>query len=155
MPNITLPRLTTSYASVDAINEALAQIEVAVNDCLSRTGASPNQMQADIDANSKRILNLPNPNLDQEPVTLGALRAMSTVVLYEPNPHTHDWTTDITGKPSTFPPSSHTHAISEVVGLASTLSSLQNSVDTLSSEVTVFVQATQPTANAVGDLWFY
>lgn len=35
--------------------------------------------------------------------------------------HTHDYTTGITGKPSTFPPSAHTHTIANVTNLQTTL----------------------------------
>lgn len=154
MPNITLPSLTTSYGSVDLINTAFEQIETAINGSLSRSGEAPNQMQAALDMNSQRILNLPNPTSTHEPVTLGYLQGVSEVVVYEPNPHSHVWD-DITGKPSTFPPSTHAHNISDVTNLSTTLTGLQADIDALEARPRVFVQATQPTATATGDLWFY
>lgn len=155
MPNTTLPRLTTSYGSVDAINSALAQIEAALSDTLSRSGVVPNQMTGDLDLNGRRIVNLPRPSTPKEPVTLEALQDMSTIVLYEPNPHTHDWTNDITGKPATFLPSAHTHSILDITGLTATLAALQNSINVLNAQPLVNVQPTQPPPGQVNDLWFY
>lgn len=39
---------------------------------------------------------------------------------FPPSTHSHGWT-DITGKPSTFPPSAHSHVISDVTGLQTAL----------------------------------
>lgn len=52
--------------------------------------------------------------------------------------------TEVTGKPSTFAPSAHTHAASEIT--TGRLADQQRGV---------FVQAAQPTATAVGDLWLF
>ena len=154
MPEIILPRLTSGYASVEAINTALEQLENAINEALSREGDIPNQMNANLDMNSKRILNIPpavNPN---EPVTLGQLRNMSTVVLYEPNPHTHPWA-QITDKPATYPPSTHQHEISQVVGLSTQLTNLSNRLTDIEERPVVYVQSSEPTAENVNDLWIF
>lgn len=45
-------------------------IEAAVENTLSRDGSDPNYMQDNLDMNSKRLLNLPAPILDTEPVRL-------------------------------------------------------------------------------------
>ncbi|MET0100056.1 MAG: hypothetical protein ABWU11_25690, partial [Arthrospira platensis] len=39
---------------------------------------------------------------------------------FPPSTHSHSWT-EITSKPSTFTPSEHTHTIANVTGLQSTL----------------------------------
>lgn len=55
-------------ASVPAINNELQKIQVALEDAVSRTGAAPNQLEATLDANSQRIINLPEPVTNTEPV---------------------------------------------------------------------------------------
>ena len=40
---------------------------------------------------------------------------------FPPTAHTHDFTNDITGKPATYPPSAHTHAIADVTNLQGAL----------------------------------
>lgn len=54
-----------------------------------------------------------------------------------------DWT-EVTGKPSTFTPSSHNHTAAEIT-----------SGRIVDAQRGVFVQATTPTATATGDLWFW
>lgn len=50
------------------INNNSAAIETALENTLSRDGTTPNQMEADLDMNSNRILNLPTPIDPTEPV---------------------------------------------------------------------------------------
>lgn len=55
-----------------------------------------------------------------------------------------DWT-EVTGKPTTFAPSAHVHSTADITsgtGLAD-------------AQRGVWVQATQPTAGRIGDLWFW
>lgn len=54
-----------------------------------------------------------------------------------------DWT-EVTGKPTTFTPSSHNHTAAEIT-----------SGRLVDAQRGVFVQATTPTAIATGDLWFW
>lgn len=56
-------------AAANIINNNFAAVETAVEKTLSRDGTSPNQMGADLDMNSNRILNLMDAVSDQEPVT--------------------------------------------------------------------------------------
>lgn len=60
MAKLTLTDLTgfTSDA-LAAINANSAAIETALENTLSRDGTSPNEMEADLDMNSNRIINLP------------------------------------------------------------------------------------------------
>lgn len=60
----------TSSSTVSAINNNNALIEEAIENTLSRDGTAPNQMEADLDMNSNRILNLPAPLSDNEPARL-------------------------------------------------------------------------------------
>lgn len=52
----------------------------ALENTLSRDGSSPNQMNADLDMNSKNIINLPDAVSDQEPATYSQLKAFATSV---------------------------------------------------------------------------
>lgn len=62
---------------VTTINGNNAAIEAALENTLSRDGTSPNQMNAPLDMNSERILNLPTPVSANEPVRLTDLAAVS------------------------------------------------------------------------------
>lgn len=55
----------TAVATLAANNAAT---ETALENTLSRDGTSPNTMSASLDMNSNRILNLPEPVADQEPL---------------------------------------------------------------------------------------
>lgn len=78
MPKVTLPRLTSGYLDADVLNAALAAIEAAFDNTLSRDGDVPNQMTGDLDLNGKRLLNIPTATTDNEPVTLAQLRSSGT-----------------------------------------------------------------------------
>jgi len=55
------------------------KIEAAFENTLSRDGSAPNSMQANIDVNGYRILNLPTAVSDSEPVTLGQAGSIAGV----------------------------------------------------------------------------
>lgn len=74
MAKVTLPRISSGYLSADTINDVLALIEAAFDNTLSRDGDTPNQMTADLDLNGKRLMNLPTPVSDNEPITFAQLR---------------------------------------------------------------------------------
>lgn len=74
MAKLTLTDLSSLQNEISAINRVNANnalIETALENTLSRDGTTPNQMQADLDMNSHRILNLPDAIDDHEPLTLG------------------------------------------------------------------------------------
>lgn len=154
MPNVTLPRITTTYNSAAVVNLALEQIEEQLNEVLSRLGETPNQMQAALDMNSQRIMNLPPAGSDNEPITYGQWRDAGVLNIFTPGPHTHVWA-DITDKPTAFTPVVHGHQIADIIGLQSTLTSLQSSITTFNSYPRVYVQASDPGAVDVGSLWIY
>lgn len=71
MTKVTLSdivNLENQTSVVNTINANTAVIEAAFDNTLSRDGAAPNQMQASLDMNSNRILNLPPPLSDLEPI---------------------------------------------------------------------------------------
>lgn len=76
--------LAAGYRSSQALNANLAELASALDNTLSRDGTGPNQMEADLDMNSQRILNLPLPTEDNDPVRLiditeGLVGAVDTV----------------------------------------------------------------------------
>ena len=81
--------MATNYVPVDikdgfqnatSLNANFAAIQAALEDALSRKGGSPNQLEAEIDVNSQRLLNLPDPTSPGEPVTLRYLLALPGAV---------------------------------------------------------------------------
>lgn len=154
MAKVTLFDLASGSFTVDLLNANFALIETALENTLSRDGTAPNSMSASLDMNSNRILNLPTAATNGEPVTLGQLTALSTLVLYTPDNHVHAWT-DITGKPSTFTPATHTHPQSDITNLTTDLAALDTRLDVIEALPNIYVQAATPTAEATNDLWFY
>ena len=66
---LTLSTIGSRYASVAALNANFAAIVTAIENTLSRDGTSPNTMSGNLDMNSNRILNVPAPTSDNEPIT--------------------------------------------------------------------------------------
>ena len=60
MSKITLDRLASNVETVQATNKNSQTIEDAIDDSISRTGKSPNQMEAELDMNLNRIVNVPS-----------------------------------------------------------------------------------------------
>ena len=75
MAKITLNDITSGY-NVNRINSNFQAIEDAINnELLSRNPqGEANSLQDLIDMNSNRIINLPDPENDSEPVTLGSVQ---------------------------------------------------------------------------------
>jgi hypothetical protein len=71
MSKLTVSNINSRYASVAALNSNFGAIETAIENTLSRDGTSPNSMSANIDMDSNRIVNLPDPISDGEPATKG------------------------------------------------------------------------------------
>lgn len=71
MARYTKTSLGSNYASKQQIDSNLDDIKTAIDDTLSRKGDSPNSMEADLDMNSNRVLNLPDAESNGEPLTLG------------------------------------------------------------------------------------
>ena len=61
MGKFTRSPITSGYRSYQKFNQNLEDIEAAIQDTLSRSGSTPNQMEATLDMNSNRIINLPAP----------------------------------------------------------------------------------------------
>lgn len=63
-----LSGLTNPNTVVSTINANNDRIEAAFDNTLSRNGSSPNQMESNLDMNSYRIVNLPEPIHPTEPI---------------------------------------------------------------------------------------
>lgn len=63
-----LANLQNENTAIATINDNSATIETAFDNTLSRDGTSPNQMGANLDMNSHKILNLPTPTSNFEPL---------------------------------------------------------------------------------------
>lgn len=74
LQNITSP---TASSNVTVQNNNNTAIEDAIENTLSRDGTSPNSMEANLDMNSHRIYNLPEPLTETEPVRLAELNEAS------------------------------------------------------------------------------
>lgn len=75
MAKLTLTDIDTIDASsiIEAMSDNNTAIETAMENTLSRDGTSPNSMEADLDMDSNRILNLPLPVSETEPARLKEL----------------------------------------------------------------------------------
>ena len=67
----TINEITSDYASKAALNTNFDNIGASLQDALSRSGTSPNFMNAALDMNSNPILNLPFPDSVLSPVRRG------------------------------------------------------------------------------------
>jgi len=70
----TLTDVTSGFGTAAVINGNNAEIETAFDNTLSRDGSSPNQMEANLDMNSNRVLNLPDAVNNTEPATFKQLK---------------------------------------------------------------------------------
>jgi hypothetical protein len=73
MTKVTLPRLTSltnQESAIQALNEWAATLETFSEQVLARNGQTPNTMNANIDLNSNRLLNLGAPVDDNDAVRL-------------------------------------------------------------------------------------
>lgn len=73
-----LANLDNENTAVAAFNSNNTNIETAIENTLSRDGTSPNQMNAPLDMNSNRVINLPAPISNNEPARLVDLLNAST-----------------------------------------------------------------------------
>lgn len=79
MAKLTLDDIASGYGSSTKHNSNNDKIETALENTLSRDGTGPNEMEANLDMNSYRILNLPNAVNNAEPVTLGQANTLAGV----------------------------------------------------------------------------
>lgn len=70
-----LQNLQNESSTIATLAANNAATESAMENTLSINGTSPNSMQADLDMNTNSILNLPDPTVVTEPITLGYFNA--------------------------------------------------------------------------------
>ena len=70
MSKLTISPVLAGYRSAEALTENFEAIEATLEKTLSRDGTAPNQMEANLDMNGNRILNLPEPESSGEPARL-------------------------------------------------------------------------------------
>lgn len=75
MAKLTLNNIESGYLTHTAYNANNALIEAALENTLSRDGTTPNQMGANLDMNSNRILNLSQPLNSSEAARLADVQA--------------------------------------------------------------------------------
>lgn len=80
MAKLTLQPVTSGFASTDRLNANFEAIEAALENTLSRDGSAPNQMEAELDMNSRKITNLAAGENNNDAVNYGQL--ISTVLNY-------------------------------------------------------------------------
>jgi hypothetical protein len=105
MSKISLNHIFSSFLAIPKINTNLDKITTAFDNTLSRDGTSPNNMATTLDMDSHRVINLGAPVDPNDAVRLVDLGAGGAV--------SFDWT-NLTGKPTTFPPSAHTHPSADI-----------------------------------------
>lgn len=79
MAKLTLTDLSTlsnQTSAISLLNSNNAAIETALENTLSRDGTTPNAMEANLDMNSNRIINLPKPISSKEPARKADLDAV-------------------------------------------------------------------------------
>jgi hypothetical protein len=64
-----LSPINASYTGITKLNAHLDKIEAALQNTVSRDGSAPNFMEADIDMNSRQLVNLGTPTLDHHATT--------------------------------------------------------------------------------------
>lgn len=80
MSKVTLSTVSSFQNDTSAVavfNANMTAIANALDLLLSRNGTSPNQMTANLDMNSNRILNIPDASLDSEPASYGQLAELA------------------------------------------------------------------------------
>lgn len=77
---IDLRPIASGYRSVNGLNDDFDKIVVAFDNTLSRDGTGPNEMQAPLDMNSERIINLPEPTTPTEPARLQEVQEVLVAV---------------------------------------------------------------------------
>lgn len=78
---VTLPPIQSGYRSSTALNSDLAAIEAAIENTLSRDGTAPNQMEADLDLNDNRIINVGEPVDDTDAARLTDIQPALDLVI--------------------------------------------------------------------------
>lgn len=77
MAKLTLAPLVSGFSDVDVYNSNMTAIEEALENTVSRDGSAPNSMEAQLDMNSRKIINVGSGTLPNDAVTYGQLQAIA------------------------------------------------------------------------------
>jgi hypothetical protein len=80
MPRVTLTSIGSRYGSIDALNANFDAIEAALDNVLFLDGTVPNNMDANLDMDSNRIINLPAPVDNSDAVTKGYVDGVTALL---------------------------------------------------------------------------
>lgn len=80
MAKLTLTDISAGYLSIGTYNANNTLIETALENTLSRDGTIPNTMEANLDINSNRVVNLADAVNNQDAVSLAQLTAASVTI---------------------------------------------------------------------------
>lgn len=69
MAKVVLTNIASRYGSIDALNDNFDALATALDNTLSRDGTGPNEIEANVDMNSYRIINLDDPVDNTDAVT--------------------------------------------------------------------------------------
>lgn len=86
-----LTPIGSSYTGTAKLNSHLAKIEAAFQNTLSLDGSSPNSMQADLDMNSKRVINVLEPTGSNDVATKNYVDTLIGAVTGLVTPVAHTW----------------------------------------------------------------
>jgi hypothetical protein len=76
LSKLEIARIQAGYRSAESLTQNFEAIADALENTLSRDGTTPNEMGANLDMDSNRILNLPEPVASSEPARLAELEAL-------------------------------------------------------------------------------
>lgn len=77
MAKLTLAPLVSGFSDVEVFNSNMEAIAAAIENTLSRDGSAPNSMAAQLDMNSRRIINVGAGTNNNDAATFGQLQAIS------------------------------------------------------------------------------
>ena len=80
MARVTLTSIGSRYGSIDALNANFDAIEAALDNVLFLDGTVPNNMDANLDMDSNRIINLPTPVDNSDAVTKGYVDGVTALL---------------------------------------------------------------------------
>lgn len=156
-----LANLQNENTAVGAINSNNTLIETAIDNTLSRDGSTPNQMGAQLDMNSNRIINLPAPSSVTEPLRLQDLISFVGGSIVTPSPSNNLPIVDGTaaaGIDTGYARSDHVHPTdtsraaktyvdSQDTTLQNNINTVQTNVNTLSTNTTNSLALKAPLAS--------
>ncbi len=151
-----LYRILSGYLSNSQFNANMDRVETALQNTLSRDGSTPNDMEANLDMGDHRIINLGEPVNPNDAVRL---QDITDIISGDLEINTA-WD-NITDKPTSFPPSSHSHSASSISDLEETVEDIigskviaGNNINVLYNDTTgeTTIEATGTVSTAWGDI---